>query len=125
MGMMHNLRKVCSVVIEYSYRAGQLYGEKRKIRDNRCQAIIEGVKLSDEQMKQIDLFYESNYGKQVPYDWHRLYQAFTGNFDEKYLPEYIFSSEIEPTWNSRQYRDALSDKNWLYIYSIGRGGKNS
>lgn len=44
----------------------------------------------------------------------------------KYVPhEHIFSSEIEPTWNSRQYRDALSDKNWLYIYSIGRGGKNS
>lgn len=122
MGIMYSLRRVCSDIIESSYRAGQMYGEKKKIHDKRRQEIIASVNLSGEQKDKIDLFYESNYHKKVPYDWHKLYQAFTGNFDEKYLPEYIFSSEIEPSWNPRQYRDALSDKNLLYIYTLGING---
>lgn len=123
MGVLSKVRHICDALIEKSYRVGQLHGEKKKIKDDRRRRIYSTVLLSPEQEKKIDSFYIKNYhGGKVPYCWHRLYQSFTGNFDEKYLPEYIFSSEIEPTWNSKQYRDALSDKNLLFLYTMGLTG---
>lgn len=121
MGALSKLRKLCDGINEISYRAGQLHGEKKKIKDERRRKIYTEVSLTLEQEQRIDTFYAENY-RGVEHHWHRLYQAFTGNFDEKYLPEYIFSSEIEPAWNSKQYREALSDKNLLFIYVSGLTG---
>lgn len=117
MGVLSVSRRVMESMIDKSYRAGQLHGEKKKIRDTRRKEIYSLVELTDEQKRKIDRFYSHYFGKKVSYKWHRLYQAFTGTFNEKYLPEYIFSSIIEPMWNPKEYRDALSDKNLLDIFT--------
>lgn len=122
MGVLAQIRSICNRIIERSYSVGQLHGEKKKIKNSERQRIISEVSLTEVQKAKIEDFYQKYYGKKIDVNWHRLYQSFTGNFDETYLPEYIFSSEIEPKWNSRMYRDALSDKNLLYIYTVGMDG---
>lgn len=85
--------------------------EKRKIKDPRRQAIVSTVTLTQEQKEAIDRFYLQHYGKKIPYTWHRLYQAFTGTFDQAYMPELLFIPRIEKLMNPKQYLSTLSDKN--------------
>ena len=73
------------------------------------------VKLTDKQKREIDDFYKKNYGKKVRYWWHRLYQSYTGNFDYRYIPEYIFSTKIEPRGNRRLNVMPYEDKNMISI----------
>ena len=75
--------------------------------------LIQKVRLTDAQKKQIDAFYLEHYGKKVPYWWHRLYTGYTGEFDYKYLPEYLFSMVIEPKSNKRVNVLPLENKNML------------
>lgn len=120
MGILSVMRLKLENLSEWSYRIGQLHGEKKKIKDKRRLRLINTINFSDEESQKIDNFYKKNYSnKGISYKWHKLYQSFTGNFDEKYLPEYIFSSLIEPMWNPKPYRDVLSDKNLLTLYCNG------
>mgnify|MGYP004510157211 CR=1 FL=1 len=41
--------------------------------------------------------------------------AFTGNFDEKYFPEVLFSSKLEPLLNDRRYCKSIEDKSLIPI----------
>ncbi|MDD3747062.1 MAG: sugar-transfer associated ATP-grasp domain-containing protein [Anaerostipes sp.] len=77
--------------------------------------LYKNVKLSDIQKKQIDEFYIENYGKKVPYLWHRLYQSYTGKFDYKYIPEIIFSTKLEPLGNKRLEVLPYENKNMLSV----------
>lgn len=81
--------------------------KKRKIYKN--------IKLSKEEKKQIDDFYLENYGKKVKYYWHRLYQSYTGNFDYKYIPEYLYTVKIEPKTNKRIEALPYENKNMLSV----------
>lgn len=87
--------------------------EKRKIRDPKRRRILSSYVLTKEQKGDIDKFYLANYGKRVPYSWHRYYSSYTGNFDVKYIPELLFIPEIEKSLVSRDYANAISDKNLL------------
>lgn len=122
MGLLTQFRGVCDRVIAWSYSVGEMRIEKQKMKDPRRKKIVESVQLTREQQEEIDAFYTENFGRKVPYDWHRLYQAFTGNFDKKYFPEYIFSSRIERVWNPRMYAEALADKNLLFVFTEGLEG---
>ena len=86
-------RKAMKGFIEKSYSMGQLHGEMKKINDPRRQNLIETVHLTKAEENKIDTLFISTYGKKIKYDWHRLYQSFTGKFDENYFPEYLFSSQ--------------------------------
>ena len=119
MGILNSGRRVMKMLIEKSYCIGQLYGEFKKIADPRRMKLIEQVKLTDIEKKKIDAFYEENYGKKVKYNWHKLYQSFTGKFDENYFPEFLFSSILEPKMNAVDYRYVLDDKLMLPLYCIG------
>ena len=77
--------------------------------------IFKNVKLTREQKNQIDTFYKENYGKKIKYWWHRLYMSYTGKFDYKYLPEYIFSIKMEPKVNNRVRVLPFENKNMLQV----------
>lgn len=85
--------------------------EKKNIRKKK--ELYSQVVLTDEQKKQIDSFYLENYGKKIPYKWHRLYTSYTGKFDYRYLPEYIFTTEFEAISNKRVAALAYENKNML------------
>ena len=99
MGVLNSSRKAMKGFIEKSYSMGQLHGEMKKINDPRRQNLIETVHLTKAEENKIDTLFVSTYGKKIKYDWHRLYQSFTGKFDENYFPEYLFSSVLEPKMN--------------------------
>ena len=66
--------------------------------------------LTEEQKRQVDAFYLKNYGKKIPYYWHRMYTAYTGSFCADYLPEIIFSTELEPALNPYSTAFPLQNK---------------
>lgn len=106
-------------MIEKSYSIGQFHGEKKKISDSRRQNLIKKVSLTEFEKKKIDDLFVKNYGKKIKYDWHKLYQSFTKKFDEKYFPEYLFSSKLEPKMNDAEYRYVLDDKLLLPLFCEG------
>lgn len=95
--------------------------EKKNIR--KKVKLYTKVCLTAEQKHQIDEFYQKNYGKKVPYKWHQLYQSYTGKFDYKYIPEYIFSTELEPINNKRYQVLPLENKALLSNFNRGMEGK--
>lgn len=98
--------------------------EIKKFKDKRRRAIYEKVQLSEEQIKKIDDFYLKNYGEKVPYIWHRHFTAFTGNFDEKYVPELLYGPEFEHFMSQyTEYAKTFTDKNVLQFLANGAGVK--
>lgn len=72
--------------------------------------LVEKVKLTEEEEKEIANFLKENYGKKYSTKWHRLYQSYTGKYDKKYYPEILFSTKLEPTLNNRDIAKILEDK---------------
>lgn len=93
------------------------WGEQRKLKDPRRKKLISSVHLTKEQRNKIDEFYLKNYGQKIPHDWHRLYQSFTGVFNEEYIPEILFSTKYEPKASSQDYAHVLSDKTHTDLFS--------
>lgn len=90
--------------------------EIRKFKDKRRTEIYSKVKLTKEQMDQIDQLYVNYYGKKIPYTWHKHFTAFAGNFDPKFIPEHIYIPEFEKYMNQWGfYADVLQDKNFLTL----------
>lgn len=98
--------------------------ETVKFMDKRRRKIYGAVKLTKEQKKSIDRLYRDNYGKKIPYTWHRHYTAFTGNLDEKYIPELIYIPEFEYYMTPhKEYCYAFADKNVITMIAECVGGK--
>lgn len=88
--------------------------EVKKFKDPRRASIYQKVNLTSEQKQKIDKIYIENYGRKVPYIWHRHFTAFTGKFDEKYIPELLYIPEFEAYMNlNNEYLNVFSDKNVL------------
>lgn len=88
--------------------------QTQKYKDVRRKKIYSKIVLTPEQKKEIDSLYINNYGRKIPYTWHRNYMAFTGNFDKNYFPELLYFPEFENFMNlDKSYCKTLSDKNLL------------
>lgn len=66
--------------------------------------------LSHEQKEAVDKYFVKYYGKKIPYYWHRMYTNYTGNFDEKYFPEILFSTKLEEKLNPYNIAFPLQNK---------------
>ena len=97
--------------------------EKRKFRDPRRVEIWAEYELSKDQCKKIDTLYLENYGKKIPYIWHRHFSMFTGKFDVTYFPELLYVPEFERFMNDSSIAEALSDKNLLPLIANSLGIK--
>lgn len=87
-----------------------------KFKDSRRVSIFSKIQLTEEQKKQIDAFYIKNYGKKIPYIWHRHYTAFTGKFDVTYFPELLYIPEFEYYQCTRysSHTKTMGDKNIIH-----------
>lgn len=124
--MRTNIKKANKKIITYFYEKIRLNQRKkseiRKFRDKRRVEIYSKVKLSKVQKQEIDKLFLDNYGKKIPYTWHRHYTAFTGNFDKNYFPELLFIPEFEHYMNkNKSFASVLADKNFVSLFckSIG------
>ena len=103
-----NLKKYMSIKSEY-----------KKVNDPRRVKFINTVTLTEEQKNKIDNFYKKNYGKTIPYNWHRLYQSYTGNFDEKYFPEFLYIPYFERIMNPKEFVKVFEDKSMVGLLTSG------
>lgn len=72
--------------------------------------LLTSVEHSNEQKNAIQSFWKKAYGKSIPTHWHRLYQSINGVFDERYVPDIIFSTYMEVRLNDIEYAKLYSDK---------------
>lgn len=116
MGRVHNfLEKLDNLYTHYN----AVKAEKTKLSNPVRRQIADKFPLSQEQKEKIDKLYIENYGKKIPYDWHKYYSSYTGNFDENYIPELLFIPEIERKFVPREYARVFENKNLLPILVNG------
>lgn len=95
------------------FKLSKYLGEKtefKKVNEPRRKKFYEQIILSEEQKKKIDDFYLKNFGRKIPYMWHRLYQSYTGKFDEKYFPEFLYIPNFERKMNPISFANVFEDK---------------
>ena len=96
--------------------------EIAKFRDPKRTAILERADLSEAQKRAIDDFYLENYGRKIPYTWHRHNLAVSGNFNVRFFPELLFIPEFERYMNQPpEYAKVFEDKNLLYLFADKAG----
>lgn len=76
----------------------------------RKREIYNNIQWSNEQQKEFDEYWKENYGKKISNRWHKLYQAFYGEYNKEYIPEWIYSVKIEPKLNPFLKSKILEDK---------------
>lgn len=101
----------------------QTIHERVKYRSKRYKAVWGKVKLTREQKRAINAYYKENYGKRIPYTYHRLFTAFTGNFDEKYIPEMLYAPCLERFLTDLSFGRVFTNKNTLSIFARGMNVK--
>ena len=116
-----NKKKIKLVILsllDFMEEINAISVEKNKYKNKDRIEICNSVKLTKDQTNDIEEFYKKNYGKKIPLDWHKSYMAFTGNFDVKYIPEFLFIPKFERYMNyNKSLADVLEDKNLLYIFA--------
>lgn len=108
-----------SVSLRYRKRYIGEYVNIIKKRD-----LIKSVSLTKQQKKSIDNLWIKNYGKKIPYYWHRLYTSYTGVFDVNYFPEIYYSTILERYYDDEPVAKALEDKAQLDVFLLGEKGEN-
>jgi len=97
----------------------QVIYERLKYRGKKTKWIWKSVKLTKEQKREIDKFFKKHYGKKIPYTYHRLFTAYTGNFDVKYIPEMLYAPYFERFLTDPSYGNVFTNKNTLSIFARG------
>jgi len=97
----------------------QVIYERLKYRQKNIKWVWKSVKLTKEQKKSVKRFYKKNYGKKIPYTYHRLFTGFTGSFDEKYIPEMLYAPYLERYLTDSSYGVVFTNKNTLSIFAKG------
>lgn len=112
--MIHEMLHAGEVVSDWLWTRHTLHRYQRINRRPKRQAIVADYELTPDQKREIDDFYLTNYGRKIPYDWHRYYAAHSGVFDVRYFPEILFHGYFERFMNPEDaYNQVLSDKNFL------------
>lgn len=117
--LIRETRKVFNNISDRLSILFQMFHERIKYRSNETRWIWKRVKLTKEQKKKIDSFYKKNYGKRIPYTYHRLFMSFTGNFDERIIPEMLYATYFERFQTDLSYGKVFTNKNTLAIFARG------
>ena len=67
-------------------------------------------KIGIEDKKLFKDFWKKNYGRKVSLKWHKLYASINGKFNVCYMPEVIYTKEIEPYFNKFNLSINFADK---------------
>ena len=113
MGLYKKIERLFLAILNWIWKAFIIIHEYKNIFNKR--KLFKNQRLTIEQKNSIDKFYTANYGKKIPYWWHRLYMSYTGKFDCQYIPEYIYSTKLELLQNRRLSVLPFENKNMLPI----------
>lgn len=112
MGLVINVRKKLDFIERKLSSTLTSYSEHKNVK--RKKNLIDKVNLTSEQEREIDKFFEKNYGKKIDKSWHKLYESYAGKHQYNYFPEILFSTKLEPLTNPRREAELFGDKNLLY-----------
>lgn len=85
----------------------------------RKKPLYKDVVWTKEQQKEFDDYWEKNYGKKISNRWHKLYQSMNGVFDVAYIPEFLYTTKLEPKINAYNACVTYADKNLTEILYSG------
>ena len=71
------------------------------------------TKLTKKQCSDVQTFYKNYFGKKISLKWHEYYLKVNGVFSPKYIPTYIYYTEIFPKLNDPRIAVVYSDKNMI------------
>lgn len=114
-GFLSGIEKIPAKIEVIKYQCA----ERRAIRRKR--PLYENVTWTQEQTQAFNEYWQTNYGKAIPSYWNKLYENCSGRFDIEYLPEIIYSTQIEPKWNDYSYVRVLEDKSLIDTFALGTG----
>jgi hypothetical protein len=77
---------------------------------NRKKNLYKDIQWTAKQKKDFDDYWVKISGKKIPDKWHKLYQAVSGKYNYKYVPEKLYTTKIEPTLNDYMYERVLANK---------------
>ena len=117
MGLSAKLEKTFVGISKWTRARLVTHTEYQNIKKKK--KLINSVNLSEKEKKEIDHFFLDNYGKRIPYHWHRLYQSYTGAYHKDYFPEILYSTKLEPMLNPYREAEFLGDKNLLPLLFEG------
>lgn len=98
------------------YCSGQV--QERYIRKS-LKALKEKKQLTREQKKEIQDYYKGLIGKKISLTCHQYFYSRSGVYSKKYIPTYLYHTEIIGRANKMSYRDALADKNMCDVILTG------
>ena len=71
------------------------------------------TKLTSDQIKEVQSFYQTHFGKKISLKWHEYYVYVTKQFSPKYIPTYIYYTEMFPKLSKTSVMPVYSDKNMI------------
>lgn len=107
------MKKLIASSIQGVLRKYRRFSLTRKYQGNikAMGASCELKSLTKEQCEEIQQYYLAHYGKRIKLDCHRYYYSVNDYFSVKYIPTYIYYSQITPLFNDTRMRIVYSDKN--------------
>lgn len=102
---------VKELIEKYKINLAKKYQKQVVFSDKRLSK-INGYALSKEQITEINEYYKLHYGESIDCISHLTYTAYSGIFDVKYFPEYLYIPEFEYFMNPYMYYNkTFYDKN--------------
>ena len=75
------------------------------------------IQWTDQQQSDFDRYWKSHYGKKIPNSWHKIYESINGSYCVQYIPEMIFTTQIEKVMNDYRYASVLADKSLVESFA--------
>lgn len=92
--------------------------EVKKIKSKEHFDVYKNTYLSEEQKRNVDELYLTNYGKKISYKWHQNYTSYTGHFDINFFPELLYIPKFERYMNlNKDYSNVFENKSVLNYIS--------
>lgn len=86
----------------------------------RKRSLYKDIRWTREQDKIFEETCLNNYGKKISKRWHKLYQSINGVFNPEYLPEIIYTTQIEHRLNPHFRTRIMEDKSMIELLISGK-----
>jgi len=122
MSILKYINQLYHEIIERKEQRWDLRLQQLEVHNPKRLTGIGNVHLSEEQKREIDDFYLTNWGSKIDYTCHLTYYAYSGRFDKAFFPEQLYIPEFERYMNAYiRYNDVFNDKNVFSHIAKGLG----
>lgn len=102
--------------VHYKYAYKKYYDKTGAYIRGHFKNAKDRLSLSNEQKKEVKLFYKNLTGKDVSLLYHEYFYSRTGVYSKEYMPVDLYEADIIGRANRLDMRDAYCDKNMTEVY---------